>query len=116
MRWTPRRTLLGRSAPASGTAAAAMAQCGWPVPLMTPAVPAAPTARTYRAAWTDSSRCRADERDGMLRVAPGSHARLRTQPLKPIRIENTDDAQAMAMAAYQGTTVGTEAQAPRARM
>src|SRR3954470_10525798 len=116
MRWTPRRTLLGRSAPASGTAAAAMAQCGWPLPLRTPTVPAAPTASTYRAAWSDSSRRFAVERDGGFLVAPGSHDLRRTQPLKPIRMENTDDPAAMSMAPYQGTAVGTEAQAPRARI
>src|SRR6478609_1473844 len=116
MRWTPRRTLLGRSAPARGTAAAAMAQCGWPLPLMTPTVPAAPTARTYRAAWTDNSRRPAAERRGTLRVAPGSQDRRRTQPLNPTRMENTDDPAAISRAAYQGTAVGTEAQAPRARI
>ena len=116
MRCTPRRTLLGRSAPASGTAAAAMAQCGWPVPLRTPTVPAAPTASTYRAACTDSSRRPAEERDGTPLVAPGSQDLCRSQPPKPIRMENTDDAAAMSMATYQGTTVGTEAHAPRARI
>ena len=116
MRWRPRCTLLGISAPGKGTAAAAMAQCGCPLPLRTPTEPAAPTAVRYRPAWIQADR-RAWPRAGRdSRSAPRSHARPRTQPPKPTTMRQAADSGADQDRSVPGTIVGTEAQAPRARM
>ena len=116
IRCRPRYTLLGISAPAKGTAAAAMAQCGCPLPLRTPTEPAAPTAVRYRPAWIQADRRLAPRRAGTSRSAPRSHALPRTQPPNPTTMDQAADRAPIRTAVCQCTVVGTEAQAPSAKI